>query len=162
MSPWKPWQKEEPNILKTKQVTWIFVGQVWRYLKFWRFSNLKILLSFWDLKLNFCMWSQYVHRFNSKLQHVVSVNSFIDSPPKLFYLFQMPNLRGSKCWFLNKVPNIERAISRWNNDQFSKLRTILRSEFCGHRKNNQNIYPRCFGGREIAKNKVSKVLVDTL
>ena len=82
--------------------------------------------------------------------------------PQLFYLFQIPNLRGSKCWFWNKVPDIERAISRSNNDQFPKLKTFLKLKFCGVLKNSQNIYPRCFGGREITKNKVSKVLVDTL
>ena len=54
------------------------------------------------------------------------------------------------------------AISLSNIDQFSKVRTFLKSEFCGLHKNDQNFYPRCFGGRDIAKNKVSKVLVDTL
>ena len=67
-----------------------------------------------------------------------------------------------KCWFWNKVPNIEEAISRSNIGQFSKLRTFLKSEFCGLRENDQHFYPRCFGSREMAKNKVSKVIVDTL
>ena len=59
------------------------------------------------------------------------------------------------------IPNIERAISWSNIDQSKRLRTFLKSEFCGLLNNDQNIYPRCFGGREITKNKVSKVLVDT-
>ena len=74
----------------------------------------------------------------------------------------MPNLRGLKCWFWNKIPNIERAISWSNIDQFSKLRIFLKSEICVLLKSYQNINPRWFGCREIAKNKVSKVLVDTL
>ena len=45
---------------------------------------------------------------------------------------------------------------------FKKFMTFLKSEFCGLQKNDQKFYPMCFGGREIAKNKVSKVLVDTL
>ena len=56
-----------------------------------------------------------------------------------------------KCWFWNRVPNIKEAISQSNIDQFSKLRTFLKSKFCGLLKNDQNIYPSCFGGREIAK-----------
>ena len=40
--------------------------------------------------------------------------------------------------------------------------TFLKSEFCGRQENYQKFYPMSFGGREIAKNKVSKVLVDTL
>ena len=40
--------------------------------------------------------------------------------------------------------------------------TFFKSEFCGLHKNDLMCYPMCFGGREIAKNKVSKVLVDTL
>ena len=39
---------------------------------------------------------------------------------------------------------------------------FLKSEFCGLHKNDQKFNPVCFGGGEIAKNKVSKVLVDTL
>ena len=67
-----------------------------------------------------------------------------------------------KCWFWNRLPNIKEAISRSNIGQFSKLRTFLKSEFCGLRKDDQDFYPRCFGSREMAKNKVSKVIVDTL
>ena len=40
--------------------------------------------------------------------------------------------------------------------------TFLKSEFRGLHKNDKSFYPKCFGGREIAKNKVAKVLVDTL
>ena len=39
---------------------------------------------------------------------------------------------------------------------------ILKSEFCGLHKNDNKFYSMCFEGREIAKNKVSKVLVHTL
>ena len=67
-----------------------------------------------------------------------------------------------KCWFWNWVPNIKEAISQSNIGQFSKLRTFLKSEFCGLRENDQHFHPRCFGSREMAKNKVSKVIVDTL
>ena len=40
--------------------------------------------------------------------------------------------------------------------------TCLKLEFCGLHKNDQKFYPMCFGGQEIAKSKMSKVLVDTL
>ena len=40
--------------------------------------------------------------------------------------------------------------------------TFFKSEFCGLQENDQKFYPICFGGREIAKNKVPNVLVDTL
>ena len=40
--------------------------------------------------------------------------------------------------------------------------TFLKWEFCGLHKNGQKFYPMCLGGWEIAKHKVSKVLVDTL
>ena len=65
--------------------------------------------------------------------------------------------------FLYKnVPHIEMAIYRSNIDQFLRLKTFLKSEFCGLHKNVQNFYPRVLGGPEIAKNKVTKVLMDTL
>ena len=67
-----------------------------------------------------------------------------------------------KCWFWNWVPKIKEAISQSKIGKFLKLRTFLKSEFCGLRKNDYNFYLRCFGSREIAKNKVSKVIVDTL
>ena len=67
-----------------------------------------------------------------------------------------------KCWFWNWVPKIKEAISQSNIGKFLKLRTFLKSEFCGLRKNDYNFYLKCFGSREIAKNKVSKVIVDTL
>ena len=63
VSPWKPWPKDEPCISKIERLTLIFVRQVGPNLKFWRFSNLKVVLSFLDLTLNFCMWSQYLFRF---------------------------------------------------------------------------------------------------
>ena len=40
--------------------------------------------------------------------------------------------------------------------------TFFKSEFCGLQENGQHFDPMIFGGREIAKNKVPKVLVDTL
>ena len=43
-----------------------------------------------------------------------------------------------------------------------KIRAILNLELKGLHENVQNFYSRCLGSREIAKNEVETVLVDTL
>ena len=54
--------KNKSKRLKIERVTPIFVSQVGRNLIFWKFSNVKISLSFWDLAMNFCVWYQYLYR----------------------------------------------------------------------------------------------------
>ena len=46
--------------------------------------------------------------------------------------------------------------------QIIKVRIFLNVELSGLHENIQNFYPRCSGSREITKNKVAKVLADTL
>ena len=43
-----------------------------------------------------------------------------------------------------------------------KIRAILNSKLKGLHENVQNFYSMCLGSREIAKNEVETVLVDTL
>ena len=45
--------------------------------------------------------------------------------------------------------------------QIIKVRIFLNVELSGLQENIQNFYPRCSGSREIGKNKVAKVIVDT-
>ena len=77
----------------------------------------------------------------------VSDNYFIDSPTQknfsTFLKSGTQHLEGHisvKYWSIFKIKDI--------SEKFLK--------------NDQNIDPRCFGGQVIAKNKVSKVLVNTL
>ena len=60
------------------------------------------------------------------------------------------------------VFNIVHTISWSKMTQIIKVRIFLNVELSGLHENIQNFYPRCSGSREIAKNKVAIVLVDTL
>ena len=58
--------------------------------------------------------------------------------------------------------NIVHTISWYKMAQIIKVRTFLNVELSGLHQNIQNFYPLCSGSREIAKNKVTKVIADTL
>ena len=60
------------------------------------------------------------------------------------------------------VSNIVHTISWSKMTQIIKVRIFLNVELSGLHENIQNFYHWCSGSREITKNKVAKVLADTL
>ena len=68
--------------------------------------------------------------------------------------FVFDNFSASKAHWIKF--NFERAIPQSNIVQFSKLRTFLKSEFCEHLKNDQNIYPSALKAEKLQKTKCLK------
>ena len=112
LNSWTPWNKTswlflniKTNILDKIWGILIFVSQVWRYFKI---SNLKISLSFWDFDLNIaCGLNIYIGP-NSELRHGVS---FIDFPPWTFSNAELDRVKKNSknsLWLISQnVSNIE-------------------------------------------------------